>query len=239
MKILATLIMCVGLFSRISAQDLQTNFDSKFRLSFTYGISAINPAEINDKIAESNAALGATAKSIKWMPELAGSVTIRPADDFKIIILRAGYMNTERQFSFSVPETQTSSTSTGVTQGSLTETYTAYPFSIGVGGTTEKGDMQLQMEFIYALGYVSEEGSYTSSTGKKTAFTRSEFSPTYGFRVDVSMIAPITPMIGLQFDFGYRYLRFDEFEDEVTAQPSPIEFSMSGIQGSLGLSIRL
>lgn len=223
----------------VTAQELQTIAETKYRFSLTYGITAVNPEDINTHIASSNAAFGSTTKSVKSMPELTAALSLRPQNDFKIIILRGGYISTERIFQFSVAETQNNSTPTGTTTGTITETYTAYPISIGIGGTTEKSDAQFQMEFIYGLGYVNEEGNYTSSSGKKTSYTRSFFSPTYGFRVNGSIIVPITTNIGLQFEAGYRYLRFDEFEDETTAQSSPIEFSMTGIQGSLGVSFKL
>jgi hypothetical protein len=223
----------------VTAQELQTIAETKYRFSLTYGITAVNPEDINTHIASSNAAFGSTTKSVKSLPELTAALSFRPQNDFKIIILRGGYISSERMFQFSIPETKNNSTPIGTTTGTITETYTAYPISIGVGGTTEKSDAQFQMEFIYGLGYVTEEGSFTSSTGTKTSYTRSIFSPTYGFRVNGSIVVPITSLVGLQFEAGYRYLMFDEFEDEATAQTSPLEFSMSGIQGSLGLSIKL
>jgi hypothetical protein len=237
MKFISVLIILF--ITPITAQELQTISESKYRFSFTYGITAVNPENINTHIATSNAAFGSTTKSIKSLPELTASLSLRPQNDFKIIILRGGYISSERIFQFSIPETKNNPTPTGTTTGTITETYSAYPISIGVGGATEKSDAQFQMEFIYGLGYVTEEGSYTSSTGNKTSYTRSLFSPTYGFRVNGSVIVPIATNIGLQFEAGYRYLMFDEFEDEATAQSSPLEFSMSGIQGSLGLSIKL
>jgi len=223
----------------VNAQELQTIPGSKYRFSFTYGITAVNPEEINNHIASSNAALGSTTTSFKSLPELSAMVTLHPQNDFKVFVLRGGYISDERVFQFSIPETQNSSTSTGKTIGTITETYSAYPFSIGIGGTTVNSDAQFQMEFIYALGYIKEEGNYTSSSGIKSSYMRSFFSPTYGFRVNGSLIVPLSSVIGLQFEAGYRYLLFDEFEDEITAQPSPIEFSMTGIQGSLGLSFKL
>ena len=74
---------------------------SKFRLSLSYGVDAMNPDQINDHIATSNEALGSSAPSIKSMPELSAALTIRPNLDTKILVLRGGYMSTERDYSFS------------------------------------------------------------------------------------------------------------------------------------------
>ena len=239
MKFFSLFVTTLIIHSVLSAQELQIIPESKFRLSLTYGITAVNPEDINTRIASSNAAFGSTTKSLKSMPEMTATISLRPTDDMKVVILRGGYILSKREFSFSVPETQNGPTPTGTTNGTITETYTAYPLSIGIGGTTEKSDAQFQLEFIYGLGYVREEGTYTSSAGKKTSYSRSLFSPTYGFRVNGSIVAPLTSFIGLQFEAGYRYLLFDEFEDEITAQSSPLDFSMSGIQGRIGLSVKL
>jgi hypothetical protein len=41
----------------------------------------------------------------------------------------------------------------------------------------------------------------------------------------------------VQLEIAYRGLKFEDFENEVNAQPSGIEFSMSGVSGSVGVSI--
>ena len=65
---------------------------SKFRLSLSYGVDAMNPDQINDHIATSNEALGSSAPSIKSIPELFGCSN-NPANlETKILVLRGGYM---------------------------------------------------------------------------------------------------------------------------------------------------
>jgi hypothetical protein len=238
MKLKFIILLC-SVFAVNKAQDGQTIPESKLRVSFTYGVTGTNPTNINEHISTSNAVFNSQTKSIKSLPEAAATLSFRPNDDLKVVVLRGGWISAERNFSFSTSATQNSSTPTGTIDGTIKETYTAYPISVGVGISTVKSDAQFQIEFIYALGYVKEEGKYTAPSGAATSYTRSLFSPTYGFRAAGSIVARITSSVGLQFEAGYRYLHFNEFEDEFTAQPSPIEFSMTGIQGSVGLSITL
>ncbi len=224
---------CVG------AQEISTDEPSKFRFSVTYGLTMINPEAINSRIAASNAVFGSQTKSLKSIPELAVTVTLRPVEDLRVIILRAGYVSSFRDFPITIPESQNGTTSGAVTTGTITETYSAYPISLGIGAANAKHDLLAQLELIYGYGYVREEGNYTSSAGKRTSYSRTVFSPTYGFRVSGAVISPISSMIGLRLEAAYRYLYFDEFEDEVTAQPSTIEFSMTGVQFNAGLHFTL
>ncbi|MDD8019535.1 MAG: hypothetical protein PHP42_14270 [Bacteroidota bacterium] len=219
------------------AQEFQDVTTPKFRLAVTYGISVMNPEAFNKHIAISNEAFGTTESSVKSMPELGATLSFRPADDNKVVVLRGGYVWTEKKFPFSIKETDTSSISTKTTTGNITETYSAYPLSIGVGLATEKNEAQLHVEFIYALGYVSEEGSFTTSNGQKTSYKRSYFSPAYGFRIAGSIFARLTSNMALNLEVAYRGLTFDQYENESTAQSSPIEFRMSGVQGAVGLAV--
>jgi len=208
----------------------------KFRFSLSFGIQAMNPEQINDRIATSNEALGSLARSIKSMPELAAALTIRPNQDTKILVLRGGYLWAERDYSFSSPETKTSSTPVGEVQGLIKEKYSAYPLSVGVGLSTLSSDFQVEIDFIYALGYLTENGSFTTSEGTTTSYSNSLFSPAYGFRIAAQTTVPLSSAISVQLEIAYRGLKFEEFENEVNAQPSDIEFSTSGVSGSIGLS---
>lgn len=239
MKILSFIAAGILLTVIMYGQDSSKPSNSLYRISLSYGVSAVNPKAMNERIASSNAVFGSAAKSIKSLPEISLSATVRPLENMTVFIVRGGYISTEREFTFSAEETAGSSVSTGTTNGVITETYSAYPFSIGVGTTTPQQNAQFSAELIYGLGYITEEGQYTSSSGKRTSYTRSVFSPTYGFRFSGTLITYITPTVGIQMDAGYRYLFFDEFEDEVSAQPSPIVFSMSGIHGSIGVSVAM
>ncbi|HTY11815.1 MAG TPA: hypothetical protein VMF88_12175 [Bacteroidota bacterium] len=207
----------------------------KFRIAASYGADAMNPDQINDRIAETNGALGSSTNSIKSMPEFSGTLTIRPNQDTKIVVLRAGYSWTERDYAFSVPETEGSSTPIGKVRGSITEKYSVYPFSIGAGLSTLSSDFQIELDFIYALGYISENGSFTATTGT-TTYSNTLFSPAYGFRIAAQTSVPLTPSVSLQLEVAYRGLKFEDFENQGNAQPSNIEFSVSGVTGSIGLA---
>ncbi len=159
------------------AQHADSSFvPPKFRLALSFGVAAMNPDQINDHIATSDEALGSSAQSIKSMPELAAALTIRPNQDTKILILRGGYLWTERDYSFAVPETDTSSTPVGKVKGQITEKYSAYPFSVGVGLSTLASDFQVELDFIYALGYITESGSFTTAGGM-TSYSNTLSSP--------------------------------------------------------------
>lgn len=237
MKIFFAFLLLIP--AAVGAQESVAEELTKFRFAVTYGLTMINPELINSRIAASNAVFGSTTKSFKSIPELAATVTLRPVEDLRVIILRAGYISSSREFPFTIPESNNGTTTGAVTTGTITETYSAYPISIGIGATNPKQDLIAQLELIYGLGYVLEEGAYTSSTGQKTSYERTVFSPTYGFRVSGAVISPISSMVGLRIEVAYRYLHFDEFENEATAQPSTIEFSMSGVQFNAGLHFTL
>ena len=211
----------------------------KYHLSLTYSFCAVNPTDINNYIATSNAALGSTTKSIESMPELSATLTIRPMEDAKIVILRGGYLWADRSFSLSVPQTDTSPTSSGQIKGSISDTYSAYPFSIGIGLATLKSDAQLTLEFIYAVGYIDENGSFTTADGGTTSYSRSLFSPAYGFRIAAQTAVPLTSILGLHLEIAYRGLTFSDFEDQSSAQPSLINFSLTGVSGNIGLTVSL
>jgi hypothetical protein len=219
------------------AQDPSFTPDGKYKLTLTYGISAVNPTEINEHILTSNTVFTSMTKQIKSIAEMSAAFSIRPSQDNKIVLLRGGYISLERSYQLSIPETRDTISTTGYTTGTIKETYTAYPLSLGVGLTSSTNDSQIQLEFIFGLGYIEEEGSYTSASGRKTNYLRTLFSPAYGLRIAGQTTVRLAERIGLTLELGYRWLSFRDFEDEATGQPSNIIFSYSGINGAIGLSI--
>ncbi|MGD0589553.1 MAG: hypothetical protein ABSA44_01980 [Bacteroidota bacterium] len=238
MKTILFLLSLILFRQSLQAQDSASSpVLSKYKLSFSYGIYAINPTDINDHISTSNDVFGSTTRTIKSIPEIAATFSLRPLQDNQILLLRGGYMSIQRSYQVSIPETQNTPTTTGYTTGTIKEIYTAYPLSIGVGLASFTFDSQIQIEFIYGLGYIDEETSYTSSTGKGTSYSRSFFSPAYGFRIAGQTTVRFSDKIGLTFELGYRGLAFDEYEEDTSTQPANIKFSFSGVNGSVGLSI--
>ncbi|MDE3058039.1 MAG: hypothetical protein KGJ59_08795 [Bacteroidota bacterium] len=240
MKKTLFILLIFGLMQLSQARQTDSTFvPAKFHFSASFGIAVMNPDDINNRIATTNATFGSTAKTVKSMPEISAALAIRPMRDAKIIVLRGGYLWAKRDFNFTMPQTDTSSTPTGEVNGTITETYTAYPFSIGVGLATLKSDAQLQVEFIYAIGYIKEDGAFITSDGKRTSYSSSLFSPAYGFRVAVQFAVPITEMLSLHLEVAYRGLTLDSYEDDQTGMTSPIEFRMTGISGTMGLTVEL
>jgi hypothetical protein len=238
MKTIFFTLSLVLILPSLQAQDTVSSPPlSKYKLSFGYGIYAINPSEINDHISTSNDVFGSTTRTIRSIPEIAATFSMRPLQDNQILLLRGGYMSIQRSYQVSIPETQNSPIATAYTTGTIKESYTAYPLSIGVGLASFTFDSQIQIEFIYGLGYINEETSYTSSTGKGTSYSRSFFSPAYGFRIAGQTTVRLSDKIGITLELGYRGLVFDEYEDDTSTQPANIKFSYSGLNGSVGLSI--
>jgi hypothetical protein len=229
-------IMLIGV-GCLDAQQSDSTAVSKYRLSLTYSFCAVNPEDINNHIASSNASFGSTTKSIQSLPELSATFSVRPREDAKIILLRAGYLWAARDFSVSIPETDTSSAPIGRITGKISETYSAYPFSIGVGLATLNSDLQLELEFIYAVGYIRESGALIDASGNKTSYSNSLSSPAYGFRIAGQTAVPITQVISLYLEVAYRGLSFNDFTDQSTAQSSSVQFSLSGVSGNIGLTL--
>ncbi len=237
-------ILCValfGIFAFVNAQesDPEKPEQSKFRFAFTYGISPMNPDQINRHIGESNYALGSQAKSIKALPEFGGTITLRPTGDAKIIILRAGYAAADRIFNFTMNQTSSSNTSIGKIEGTITETYSFIPLSFGIGAATSDNDLQFQAEFIYGLSYVTEEGSFRTTSGSSSSYSRELFSPAYGLRVAGNSTVKFSDKIGLVMELSYRYLVFDEYEDNKALPVHFFEFPLTGITASAGISVGL
>ena len=240
MKLLFITLLIIIWPLTLYAQDSTVSpYSSKYKILISVDISSIKPTEINDHISTSNTLFETTTKTIKSLPEISATATFRPLQNSNIIILRGGYMWVNRTFQISITETSTSPMPIGTTTGTINETYSVYPLSIGVGMEFPPFGFQWQFEFIYGIGYIKEEGSYTSSIGRQTSYSRTLFSQAYGYRANIQETVRFSNSIGFTLEFGYRGLRFDEYEDEVTTQPSSIEFSCSGIYGSLGLSILL
>lgn len=240
MKIIIFFI-CIILFASLSyAQGpTSTQIIPTYRITIGGGISPINPKEINDHISTSNTLLESTTPTIKSAPELGLAFTFHPMKGNQIIIVRGSYIWIKRTYDFTVAETDNSPQVKGYSNGTIKETYSAYPFSLGVGLASANPFAQLTFEFIYALGYITEEGSFISSVGRKTVYTRTLYSPAYGFRVAAQTTIQMTNNIGLTLEAGYRGLKFDEYEDEVSTQPAGITFSLSGIFGFIGISVAL
>lgn len=229
-------ILCVC-FSMVRAQDTLT-VPVKYKIVASYGIDFMQPDDFNNHITISNDELGSSAAIIKSMPEAAVSFSYRPSkDDNQIITVHAGYMYLTRTFDVSIPETSTSSLVSGYTSGTIKETYTFYPLSLGVGMASRSFGSQLQIEFIYAMGYIDEDQSYVSSAGARTSSSRTLSSPAYGLRIAGNTTVQLSERIGLTFEGSYRYLDFNDFEDQMTGNSEDINFNASGFGGSIGLSI--
>ncbi len=232
-RIAVILYLC---FSIACAQDTSTTL-AKYKVTLTYGISLIQPDKINDHITTSNDALGSSAKIINSIPEAAVSFSIRPMENSQILTARVGRMYISRTYDVSIPETTTSSTVTGHTSGTIEEIYTMYPVSIGAGLASESFGSQLQIEFIYALGYIDEDQSYISSSGVRTAYSRTLLSSAYGVRFAGNAMIEFGERIGLTLEASYRYLIFNEYVDQVTDKQKNTDFRTSGFSGAVGLSI--
>lgn len=230
------LITIISVFSH--AQDDDDAY-RKFRAVMSFGVTPINPEQINERIGNSNYLLNSETKSIKSLPEFSATVSFRPQDDFKILILRAGYSSIERTFRISLPQTTTSSAPSGTITGEVVETYSVLPFSFGIGATTRKNDFQFQIELIYALSTVTEEGNYHTTTGDNISYSRELISPAYGLRVAGNASVPINPVVSIVFEVGYRMMTFDEYEDEKALRYSFFEFPVSGVNVSAGLALTL
>jgi hypothetical protein len=229
-------VLCIAEAQENTIQDVSR---SKFRFALTYGITPMNPDQINEHIGTSNYALGSSAKSIKSLPELGATLTLRPMKDAKVLIFRAGYASVERIFDFSQPQTSVNDTQIGTIDGTITETYSFYPLSFGIGAATPNNDYQFQVEFIYGLAYVTEQTSFRTTDGYSASVTRELQSPAYGIRVGGNSTVNFTENVGLVLELSYRYLMFDEYEDDKALPVHFFEFPLTGITLSAGIAVGL
>ena len=229
-------VILILYFSIARAQDASTP-QVKNKLSLTYGIIFIQPDEINNHITGSNDALGSSARIIESLPEASVLYSIRPKEESQIITARVGRLYITRVYDVSIPETTTSPTSVASTTGTIKETYTIYPLSLGVGMASKSFGSQEQFELIYGLGYIDEDQSYFSSTGAYSTHSRTLSSSAYGFRLAGSTTVEFSERLGLSLEASYRYLVFSDYQDQVTGRIQNMKFNTSGFGGSIGLSI--
>jgi hypothetical protein len=233
-----TILTCILIFSFTVLARAQDDDDTyrKFRAVISYGLTPINPEQINQRIGKSNHVLNSETPSIKSLPEFAATVSFRPMNDFKVLIGRAGYASVERTFRISLPQTTTTPAPSGTITGEIVETYAMTPVSFGIGATTPNSDFQFQIEFIYAISTVTEKGHYLTSGGENVSYSRTLTSPAYGMRVAGNAVVPVTQKIGIALELGYRLITFNEYEDEKALRYSFFEFPASGVNASAGLS---
>lgn len=240
MKIYGRLLLILSFISYLNAQDTSDLFVySKFKVSFSYGFCIINPKEINDHIANINTISSSNILPIKTVPEISCALIFRPSNDNKLILLRIGYIAVERKYQVSIPETIDTTIITGYTNAKINEEYSSYPISIGAGFCSSTFKTQLQLEFIYGIGYIKETQRFTLSSGLTFNSRKSLYSPSYGFRLAGNTAVPLTKNLDITFEASYRYLVFREYLNETTSQYTNIIFSFSGISFSVGLSLLL
>jgi len=219
------------------AQDTSITL-AKYKFTLTYGVSFIQPDKINDHITTSNDALGSSAKIITSIPEAAVSFSIRPMENSQIVTTRVGRMYISRTYDVSIPETTASPAVAGYTIGTIEETYTMYPLSLGVGLASESFGSQLQIEFIYGLGCIDEDQSFVSSSSVRTAYSRTLLSSAYGARIAGNTMIGFSERIGLTLELSCHYLIFNDYVDQATNKQKNAEFNTSGVDVAIGLSIR-
>lgn len=242
MKSKIFLLSVLGILSLLRAQDepiAEPAPYAKFKFLFTYGITVVNPEQINDGIANTNYTLNSEAKSIKSVPEFGVTLSVRPQNDFKVLVLRAGYASVERVFTLSVPQTSTGTVPIGIITGDITETYAFTPISFGIGATDQRSENQFQIEFIYATSTITEKGTYRLTSGERISTSRELTSPAYGIRAAGHVTLRLTPTAGISMELGYRYLVFDEYEDAKAARYNFLEFPVNGVTAAAGFCFTL
>lgn len=211
-------------------------------LSVSYGIASSAPDgkniashTANDGSSLNTNQFSQTGTTVRPIDEIVLTCTMRPSDDPKIVLLRAGRIQCAYHYSVNMDETAGSSVRVGDVTYERNEQYTVYPFSVGVGLSTKRSEFELHGEFMYALAMVTEG---TTITTPEEAFSLpSKIYRTSG--VGTSAAAQFNLVMGptasMRFEAGYRYLSFDEFKDPDTNSSTGLDFTTSGYFLTIGV----
>jgi len=238
-------LLCFFLFSVTETSFSQIETDStgnfNFRFSVTYNLNTDIPGEKNldDHRVDDLSGFEETDRVATPLHGFFATLTIMPENDYKAMIVRLGKMVTSYEYKFTTLETDISGSPIGNLKTTIVERYAVYPLSIGGVYTTPKQELQLFAEMIYALGYLNEEYTITTTSGGTTGFSSSYTGTALGYQLGVIVNPQLGSTFGLHLEGGYRGLRFYQFEDRNTNIVIPLDLSLSSAYLNFGITFML
>ena len=205
--------------------------DFRMTVGISGGISLVNPSQVNDQIAFVNNSLEAGMEKITTMQQFAAFLRIRPIMA-PFLLMRVEALTVSRSFDYSAVGRSASNTPTGNFNTSDNTRWTVYPLVIGMGTTIPKTPVEVEVGLMYALGYITEDGS-TQGSG---SFTNTSSGSGWGLEGRVAPHFRVSKNVNLSLEVSYRFLTVKDYSDDYGRQIKDFEFYLNGISTCLGVA---
>jgi len=209
------------------AEEDETDF--RMTLGISGGLSLVNPSQLNDQLAFVNNSLDVRMEKIRTIQQYAVFLRIKPRMA-PYLLMRIEALTVSRTFNYDATGRSSSGSSTGTFKTSSTTRWSVYPLIIGVGTTVPKIPVQAEVGLIYALGYITEEGS-TEGSG---SFTNTSSGDGWGIQGRIAPHFRYSKNVAFVFDVSYRILVIKDYSDDFGRQVKDFQLELSGLTISLG-----
>ena len=100
--------------------------------------------------------------------------------------------------------------------------------------TLPKTPVEAEIGAIYALGYITEEGT-TEGSG---SFTNTSSGDGFGIEGRIAPHFRFSKNVALVFDVSYRILVIKDYSDDLGRQVKDFQFNLNGLSLSLGVTYK-
>ncbi len=206
----------------------------RFEVKATGGVALMNPTSLNDHLAYLNNSLNSDIDKVSSMTRfmIGGNFWI---SERGFVPVRFEYLTVSREYSFTNYARPDSSPSVTPYTVNAKNRYSVYPISIGLGAKSPGSNVEFEIDLIYALAYVTDEGGM----GAQGSYSSTADTRAYGLQILMTPKFPVTAQIGLDFEIGYRYLYLTDFSDNHGRLRGDFKLSLSGAILGAGLSVSM
>lgn len=200
--------------------------ESDFRVTVgvSGGIAFVNPDQVNEQLAFVNNSLDVQMEKITSMQHYAVFMRVKPRMA-PYFLLRLEAMTVSRSFDYTAYGRSAANVSTGPFTTTNVSRWTLYPLIVGVGSTIPKTPIDVEVGGIYALGYISENGTIQGGGSYKSSSSGSGF----GLQGRVAPRFTLTRNVSLSLEVAYRILRARNYSDDFGRQDKFFEFLVDGV----------
>ncbi len=209
------------------ADEDETDF--RMSLGISGGLSLVNPSQVNDQLAFVNNSLDVRMEKIRTLQQYAAFMRIKPRMA-PYLLMRIEALTVSRSFDYYGSGRSPSNNPTGTFRTSSTTRWTVYPLIVGIGVTLPKTPVEAEVGAMYALGYITEEGS-TEGSG---SFTNTSSGDGFGIQGRVAPHFRFSKNVAFAFEVSYRVLIIKDYSDDFGRQVKDFEFYLNGLSLSLG-----
>jgi hypothetical protein len=203
-----------------------------FSIGVLGGVTFLNPEAINNQIEFNNSIFNESQSPVKAVAQWSAWFSFRPKNMLTYFSFRSEYMKASRTFSYVGTVTDNGGIVVSRFNASFTSNYSVYPFSINTGSYIPKTTMKGEIGFVYAYASLintTDMGFYGSS---KTSYD----AEGYGFRMALQQVVPLSGVLSMTIDVGYRFLHVDEFRDAKGRLLDNFSVNYSGVSIQAGIS---